>query len=45
MKIPFHTENCREGWGCRTHCPVLLLVKEYEKLVKDLETTQKETKQ
>ncbi len=33
MKVPYHTENCREGWGCHPSCPVLALTKFYEALL------------
>jgi hypothetical protein len=36
MKIPFHTENCREGWGCLSSCPVVHLKNEYLALEAEL---------
>ena len=37
MKIPFHTEHCREGWGCLSLCPVLQLTKQFQELKMDCE--------
>jgi Fe-S-cluster-containing hydrogenase component 2 len=32
MKIPFHTEHCREGWGCMSACPVYVLTQQFQEL-------------
>jgi hypothetical protein len=36
MKIPFHTEHCREGWGCLSACPVVKLKNDYLELQEEL---------
>jgi hypothetical protein len=36
MNIPFHTQHCREGYGCASLCPVLLLATEHQTLQKDI---------
>jgi hypothetical protein len=34
MKVPHHTNSCRQGWGCHPDCPVLALTEQYEALLK-----------
>ena len=29
--IPYHTNNCRDGWGCDKDCPVRWLVEERQR--------------
>ncbi len=38
MNIPFHTQHCRENYGCSSLCPVLLLATEHQKLQKAMRT-------
>ena len=37
MNIPFHTQHCREGYGCASLCPVLLLATNHDLLKQRME--------